>query len=199
MDPADDETHDDVMTGIRPATDAEQAQWLLDAGVDWHVLIRYGPPGFEVYARVALITDQFEDAEESSLRAVLATLVSHTTTPADGYAAIWEGIVGTREAPQAPRVPIPNREMLLFTGPIDELRDTVAVAWYGQGGGHAEPHLVWPADRAWCVACDVDEEIEFSVGCSAETAQALITAFPGTVRRVRYGEPAQLFRDVPLP
>ncbi|RMB58715.1 hypothetical protein EAX62_11280 [Tessaracoccus antarcticus] len=24
------------------------------------------------------------------------------------------------------------------------------------------PHLVWPEDRAWCLACEVDEEIEFA-------------------------------------
>ena len=26
-----------------------------------------------------------------------------------------------------------------------------------------EPHLVWPEDQAWCLACEVDEEVEFTV------------------------------------
>ena len=98
--------------------------------------------------------------------------------------------------PQAPRVEIPNRVMLLFTGPVDALRDAPALAWYGSAAGVAqEPHLVWPADQAWCLACEVDEEIEFTVGCSGEAAQALASALPGAVRRVRYGEPAPLYRD----
>ena len=99
-------------------------------------------------------------------------------------------------APQAPRVEIPNREMLLFTGPVEALRDAPALAWYGSAAGAAqEPHLVWPQDQAWCMACEVDEEIEFTVGCSGEASQALARALPGAVREVRYGEPAPMYRD----
>jgi hypothetical protein len=85
--------------------------------------------------------------------------------------------------------------MLLFTGPVNVLRDAPAVAWYGSSSGHyQEPHLVWPEDRAWCLACEVDEEIEFSVGCSDGAARALTRALPGAVRRVRYGAAAPLCR-----
>jgi hypothetical protein len=58
-----------------------------------------------------------------------------------------------------------------------------------------EPHLVWPADRAWCLACEVDEEIEFTVGCSEDAFQALHSAMPGAVRRARYGEQAPVYRS----
>ena len=86
--------------------------------------------------------------------------------------------------------------MLLFTGPVEALRDAPALAWYGSAACVLqEPHLVWPEDQAWCLACEVDEEIEFTVGCSGEASQALATALPGAVRRVRYGEPAPLYRD----
>jgi len=44
----------------------------------------------------------------------------------------------------------------------------------------------WPA---------IDEEIEFTAGCSGDAAQALATAFPGAVRGAAYGEPAPLYRD----
>lgn len=54
---------------------------------------------------------------------------------------------------------------------------------------------MWPADQGWCLACEVDEEIEFTVGCSDRVAHALASAFPGRVRRVRYGEEAPLYRD----
>jgi len=93
-------------------------------------------------------------------------------------------------------VAIPNRAMLLFTGPVEALSDAPALAWYGSlAGGGTAPHLVWPQDQAWCLACEVDEEIEFTVGCSEEAAQALARALPGAVRRAHYGEPAPLYRN----
>jgi hypothetical protein len=83
-----------------------------------------------------------------------------------------------------------------FHRPVEALRDVPALAWYGSAAGVAqEPHLVWPQDQAWCLACEVDEEIEFTVGCSGEPSQALARALPGAVRRVRYGEPAPMYRD----
>jgi hypothetical protein len=42
-------------------------------------------------------------------------------------------------------------------------------------------------------ACEVDEEIEFTVGCSVEAAQALGKALPGAVRRAFYGESAPMY------
>ncbi len=87
--------------------------------------------------------------------------------------------------------------MLLLTGPIEALRDAAVLAWYGSATGVVaqEPHLVWPEDHAWCLACEVEEEIEFTVGCSGDASQALAGVLPGAVRQVRYGEPAPLYRD----
>ena len=150
------------------------------------------PRGFDAYVRIAFHTDSEADASSPSgegpvdaVRTALATLGSYTTTPSKGYAAIWEGWVSGASPPQAPRVEIPHRAMLLFTGPVEALRDAPALAWYrSAAGGSPEPHLVWPEDQAWCLACDVDEEIEFTVGCSGEAPQALARALPGAVRRV---------------
>jgi hypothetical protein len=188
-----------AMTEIRPAASADAARWLLRADVDWWDLVRYGPPGFDVYVRIRLAraADGAATAgEEPALRTALATLATYTTTPASGYAAVWEGWGGREPAPQAPRVAIPHRAMLLFTGPVEVLRDAPALAWYGSAEGlYQEPHLVWPEDQAWCLACEVDEEIEFTVGCSLDASQALDRTLPGAVRRVHYGEPAPLYRD----
>ena len=185
------------MTGVRAAADADAAQWLLRSEVEWRNLVRYGPPGFEVYLRIALanVADGADSAgEQPALREALATLAEYTETPDRGYAAIWEGWGGD-PSPAAPRVDIPHRPMLLFTGPVDVLRDAAALAWYGSVRDGPEPHLVWPEDHAWCLACEVDEEIEFTVGCSVDASKALAGALPGAVRRVRYGEPAPLYRD----
>jgi len=184
------------MTAVTPAATPDPARWLLRSDVDWWDLVRYGPPGFEVYARIRLATLGPEaEGEEPALRLALATLAAHTATPTIGFAAVWEGWGAGPPHPQAPRVEIPNRAMLLFTGPVDVLRDAPALAWHGTVLGGPAPHLVWPEDHSWCVACEVDEEIEFTVGCSDAAADALARPLPDAVRRVRYGEPAPLHRD----
>jgi hypothetical protein len=193
------------VTEIRRAANSYAARWLLRSDVDWWDLVRYGPPGFDVYVRIALPQYSGADADHPSgeapadtVRAALTILGSYTATPAQGYAAIWEGWVSGATLPQAPWVEIPNRRMLLFTGPVEALRDAPALAWYGPTAGldlGQTPHLVWPEDHAWCLACEVDEEIEFTVGCSGEASQALASALPGAVRRARYGEPAPLYRN----
>jgi hypothetical protein len=69
--------------------------------------------------------------EPPALRLALAALAGYTATPADAYAAIWEGWIAGDPAPEAPRVPIPNRMMLLFTGPVGLLRDAPELARFG--------------------------------------------------------------------
>lgn len=144
-----------------------------------------------MYVRVAFPD---EDDAEDVARAALAILASYTSTAGKGYAAVWEGWGGNPPAPAAPRLDIPNREMLLFTGPIEVLRDAPALAWDEQGSS-VVPHLVWPGDQAWCLACEVDEEIEFTIGCSDLVAHALADAFPGGIRRLEYGAELPLYRD----
>jgi hypothetical protein len=173
---------------------------LLRSDVGWADLVTFGPPGFEVYVRIALAAGSevvaSDEAPVDPVRLALRTLAAHTSTPSKGYAAIWEGWGSVAPAPRAPRVEIPNRAMLLFTGRVEVLRDAPALAWYGSAEACAqEPHLVWPEDRAWCLACEVDEEVEFSVGCSSDASQALARALPDAVRTVRYGEPTPTYRD----
>ncbi len=160
-------------------------------------LVRFGPPGFAAYVRIAF-TDESSvvgDGEDPVLRSALATLAGHTTTPDLAHAAVWEGWTNVATPPEAPRLRLRHRTMLLFTGRVLELRDAPSLAWFGlPGEAFQEPHLVWPEDRAWCLACEVDEEIEFSVGCSEDAADALTAALPGAVRRVAYGEETALYR-----
>ena len=185
------------VTEIRPAADADAVRWLLRSDVGWWDLVRYGPPGYDVYVRIEFP----QDPDGVSVRRRADAVLAHsrhsfpTRTPATGYAAIWEGWergFGSASAASADS----NRAMLLFTCPVEVLRDAPALAWYGSARVFAQgPHLVWPEDHAWCLACEVDEEIEFTVGCSVDASQALARALPGAVRRVRYGEPAPLYRD----
>lgn len=180
------------MSEIRPAENADAAHWLLRPDVSWQDLVTFGPPGFGAYARIAFPD---ESEEFDVVGAALAVLTGFTTAPDAAYTAIWEGWAGI-DPPEAPRVVIPHRTMLLFTGPVQDLRNAAGVAWFGTGAGDLqEPHLVWPADQAWCVACEVDEELEFTVGCSEAAYQGLAEALPGAVRRVQYGDQVPTHRD----
>src|SRR5262249_51139724 len=112
------------VTEVWRAANAYPARWLLRSHVGWGDLGRAGPRGFEVYVRIPVPDYSGPDAATppgkapaDPVRAALTVLGSCTATPAQGYAAIWEGWVSGQPAPRAPRVAIPNRAMLLFTGP----------------------------------------------------------------------------------
>lgn len=192
---------------MKPAPDGSAAAWLFRGNADWWDLARYGPPGFEAYVRIdfepgtggaedAAGHDAVQDggAGYDAVAQALAVLAAHTGSTT-GYAAVGEGWGGRGPAPIAPVVDIPNRRMLLFAGMIDELRFAPAAAWRESGGSFVPPHLAWPADRAWCLACEVDEDIAFSVGCTAAAARALADALRGRVRRVSYGASEPLYAD----
>lgn len=184
------------MTSVRPAPNTEAATWLLEGDVDWWTLVRYGPAGFECYVRVALPPVNAPSVADP-VSTALKALAMRTATPATCHAAIWEGWTSGVRSPVAPVVPIPNRTMRLFECHIDDLRDAPALAWSlaTTPGVGFPPHLAWPDDRAWCFACEVDEEIEFTVACSMSTAEALSAALPGATRISAYGAPAPTYRN----
>lgn len=188
------------MPDLRPAVDASPADWLLEAARagDGPNVMRYGPAGFDTYLRLPVDpvgpVDLGPATDVNAVQTALRVLAGYTGTPDDAYVGIWEGYALGPE-PVAPRVPFPNAAMFLFAGPVSAMRYAAQVIWPLPGGEpdtglDVEPDLVWPADHAWCLACEVDEEIEFSVGCSATAAEAVKDALPGLVRRVDYGEDA---------
>ena len=112
--------------------------------------------------------------------AVLAAIVRDwTATPEDCWFAVWEGYgwegtvsffavsdsdEGGPAVPPPPRDPVPapvragprvelpNRGYLLYRGPAED-----ALALPRLAGTHGQcPNLWWPADRAWCVATEID-------------------------------------------
>lgn len=179
---------------ITAAATGEPADWLFDAAVKWSSLTRFGPPDLPAYVRIEFEPDGAPDTYDA-VGSTLEVLAGHTTTPDVGYAAVWEGWGAELAGPaaQAPRVEVPERPMLLLTGPVLALRDAPSLGFQATIGGYP-PHLAWPADQAWCLACEVDEEIAFTVGCTPGTARALAAALPG-VREVEYDAPEPLRRD----
>jgi hypothetical protein len=104
-------------------------------------------------------------------------LLRYTTTPNELFVGVWEGF-GWIDAEdiRGVRLQLPQRTHLVFKGDADLLDD---VGWIGFDGRlvHEAPSVIWPADRAWYVATDVDQESTY-VGGAPALINALV-ADPG--------------------
>jgi hypothetical protein len=82
-----------------------------------------------------------------------AVLQPHTTTPEDCFFAVWDGWGGLRHDMRgAPVVAIPGRTMRLLRGPIHAVTENTDE----HETRFQSANLWWPADRAWCVATEID-------------------------------------------
>ncbi|NYF18060.1 hypothetical protein HDC37_002916 [Microbacterium sp. AK009] len=163
--------------------------------------------------------------------AVTQTLLAHTTTPGDGFVALWEGwggLVGglgygpsrvlfaaagdasdpsadrhanflatslrdrfndvfrrpswqpgvlDDEVSRGPRLRLPNRDHVLFHADLTIITDPEwpwRVPWRdrtleapGGAASAVSPSLVWPMDRAWVLATDVDSDSTVIAGSAA--------------------------------
>jgi hypothetical protein len=120
---------------------------------------------------------------------VLAGLLpAWTTVPEQCFFCLWDGYdwAGVRlttggqppvrlpdpvPAPirQGPRVRLPHRDYLLATAPVEAVTAVAALTNSSQ-----TPNLWWPADRAWCVATEIDLPWTYVAGPAAliETIRA---------------------------
>ena len=76
-----------------------------------------------------------------------------TSTPEECYFCIWEGygFLDPDRSKNIPRMRVPHRGYLLFRGPLEAVMSfTNTVGWT------QSPNIWWPADRAWCVATEID-------------------------------------------
>jgi hypothetical protein len=106
-------------------------------------------------------------ADAEALAEILRTW---TTTPDNCWFCLWEGygwdniVLATRGEPspvlpdpipetarQGPRVHLPARDYLFYSGPVEAVLATVPLA-----NSEQTPNLWWPADRTWCVASEID-------------------------------------------
>lgn len=73
---------------------------------------------------------------------------------------------------------LPAREYVLLTGTLDELADPTwpyraGIGWRAGGDYGPMPSLMWPADRAWCVATEIDFDSTL-VGGSRPLVEAIL-------------------------
>ncbi|MFC9360907.1 hypothetical protein ACFTZB_30575 [Rhodococcus sp. NPDC057014] len=104
-------------------------------------------------------------------RALADVLRRFTGTPDHCWFAHWEGSGYITPPSNYPRLPMPSRDMVLFSGSID-----LADIQFGadkQFPGGMSAHLWWPDDHAWCVATDIDLMTTY-LGASAECVDAVL-------------------------
>ncbi|MCD9198982.1 hypothetical protein [Aeromicrobium wangtongii] len=150
---------------LTPLTDVSAADWFVDAPADQWTKICLGPPGYAAYARLHLVPADDEDADDGDIdltrftaEALRRILPRYTATPDDCFFGQWEGSgwepptpPALQTFPSAPETPgeLPWRRYHLYSGSLQD-----SAGW--DGGDPA--HLMWPADRAWFVAKDVDPD-----------------------------------------
>jgi hypothetical protein len=100
-----------------------------------------------------------------------AILTPYTRTPKLCWFAVWEGWGELRVRQDgAPMFSIPERNLFLLQGGVDEVLTTLSeVDWI-----YRSPNLWWPADRAWCVATEIDFKWSY-VGGSAACIEQVLT------------------------
>lgn len=116
--------------------------------------------------------------DESSFHHLLEVLGTTTTATDECWATIWTGygLLPQTRAPDLPRLQLPGRRYVVYSGPFGKLLD------FAQELGREAlvvqtPNHWWPADCSWFVGTEVDMDSTV-IGCSESLARALV-AHPG--------------------
>ena len=108
---------------------------------------------------------------EEVLQPLVGVLKELTPMTPECWFCLWAGF-GQLETligfDDAPRVEIPGREYLLFSGALNAIDGFRARNNWGDDG----PNIWWPEDRAWCVATEIDLDSTY-VGGSGELIESL--------------------------
>jgi hypothetical protein len=166
------------------STDLTAADWLVGADVDWWRLVTIGPDGFARQARLRFTPDpawegQAENeavidpdhlADQAQLALAGETLARHTTTPDDCWFGWWDGWPTDLDGP---RFVLPHRAYHLLHGAVADLATWADAALWTAPQHAYPPAFVWPADRAWCIAADVDPHFA-GVGASVAAVDDLL-------------------------
>lgn len=172
---------------LRVEPDVSLGDWWARREEPWELLCTVGPSGYDAYAQVLMplaeddamgLPETGGNLDDRVLAALVAVLAGHTTTPDDCFSCLWDG---WGPVPPGPRVRLPNREYLLFRGPLADAQDWgLDLTWV------PPPAAVWPADRAWFLAFDVDPDWAV-VGGSAPAVAAVVEGAGLDTRPVGWG------------
>lgn len=104
-----------------------------------------------------------------TVRQVLLERLKPYTSSSHCEAAIWRGWGNLPAFPEVPELRLPHREYLLLTCEWS----AVAGSIFGGVAEDIAPSLWWPADRAWCVATEIDYRWTY-VGGSRECIREIM-------------------------
>ena len=114
---------------------------------------------------------------EPLLASLVELLTGNTNDPESCLFGVWEGWGGVeadlqsafvREDRKAPRLRLPDRPYIVLAGPLS------AAPMISNASGF-EPQLIWPADRAWCLASEIDFDSTL-VGGSRQLVDEIVSA-----------------------
>jgi hypothetical protein len=169
--------------------DVREAVWLLPVGTaDTDATLWLGPAGFEAYARVlqlpdpafdrqpeAELADEVLDGAPSDVELVTGVVEALGSSSDDLRLLLWDGYPYRPALPAAPRFDLAGlRQYVLAAGSVGDWARWVADAAEPHGRAFP-PAFVWPSDRVWCVAFDVDAHFA-GVGGSEEAVTRLLDA-----------------------
>jgi len=182
---------------VRWSTVAERSGRRVHATAQWHCVAGTDDQLTRIGGRPPVVEPPCGNLPLAPLGALCDLLADHTRTADACYFCLWEGWgqlwggssrvrfdsssgfalaepvppVMTAEELRAPRVCLPGRDYLLLRGPLTATADLAR--YDGDLPWTQSPNLFWPADRAWCVATEVDFDSTL-VGGSAELIAAVL-------------------------
>ncbi len=165
---------------LHPATDLGGAPLRWDAvaratgrvahrAMQWCAI---APSGDDAMRSIGIAAPPRADTLDSAVsERLVRVLARETTTPKRCYFAVWEGfgaLLG--EVRDAPAFDLPHRRDHPLTGAIGAWSDVTQFPPFPGVG----PNLVWPEDRAWCVASEIDLDSTY-LGATAPCVESLVS------------------------
>ena len=137
--------------------------WVVDtlSGGDIMPVLRVGDAWIEGPRQGSL-----EPEIAGTLRRVLD---SGTAGSEPCWFGIWDGYGYLSESQRAaPSISTPNRRWHLFRAPLDCMNQS-----FGFDFEHQSANFLWPGDRSWCLATEIDAEVTY-IGGSKELVAAIL-------------------------
>lgn len=163
----------------------------------WHVLVGLSDPDVFEDSKWNGSPPDTGDLPRQVLQPLCRVLDHHTSDPSHCFFGLWDGWAWTTlhsepkdelksnvpyesfhsfDQVKAPRLELPGRKYVLVIGPVSaapQIREPTNGA--GSGLAPTSPNLMWPADRSWFLATDIDLDSTL-VGGSADLCEAIIDA-----------------------
>jgi hypothetical protein len=120
--------------------------------MQWHALVGSPDPFNFTGSLWAGHDPQRGSLDAGQLRSLCDLLAAHTTDATHCFAGVWAGW-GSIDAPAShPELRLPGREYHLLEGPLAAASEVGHDRWPAP----QSPNLLWPKDRAWFVASEID-------------------------------------------